>query len=123
MINQRYKIIKKIGEGRSNVFLCEDYENSNANFAIKILKPDVSNEEKKNFRNEFFTLRKLEHPNIIRVEEFGSVLISENESVAEGSLHISQVLAWLDKDCQHIRHRMSGRRDTLARFHPKRGGA
>ena len=89
MINQRYKIIKKIGEGRSNVFLCEDYENSNTNFAIKILKPDVSNEEKKNFRNEFFTLRKLEHPNIIRVEEFGTVLISENESVPEGSLYIT----------------------------------
>ncbi len=89
MINQRYKTIKKIGEGRSDVFLCEDYENSNATFAIKILKPDVSNEEKQNFRKEYFTLKKLEHPNIIRVEEFGTVLISENEAVPVGSQYIT----------------------------------
>ena len=89
MINQRYKIIKKIGTGRSDVFLCEDYENSRATFAIKILKPDVSEDEKENFRNEFFTLQKLEHPNIIRAEEFGTVLISENEAVPVGSKYIT----------------------------------
>ncbi len=89
MINQRYKIIKKIGEGRSEVFLCEDVENSRIPFAIKILKPDAGKEEKISFRNEFFILKKLEHPNIIRAEEFGNVLISENEYVTEGSLYIT----------------------------------
>jgi serine/threonine protein kinase/tetratricopeptide (TPR) repeat protein len=89
MINQRYKILKQIGEGRSKVFLCEDVENSGVQFAIKVLKPDANKEEKISFRNEFFILKKLEHPNIIQAEEFGTVFISDNELIAPGSLYIT----------------------------------
>ena len=37
MINQRFEIIKKIGEGRSSVYLCGDNEFPDSIIAIKIL--------------------------------------------------------------------------------------
>ncbi|HSH66192.1 MAG TPA: hypothetical protein VLB84_10430, partial [Bacteroidia bacterium] len=37
LVNNRYTIKKKLGEGRSKVFLCTDVENPYKEFAIKIL--------------------------------------------------------------------------------------
>ena len=56
MINQRFEIIKKIGEGRSSVYLCGDIEFPESLIAIKILPPKADRAEKENFRNEFFTV-------------------------------------------------------------------
>ncbi len=65
MINKRFTIKKKLGEGRSKVFLCTDNENPEKEYAIKILPAEADENEVKVFRNEFFTLQKLNHPNII----------------------------------------------------------
>jgi len=46
MINTRYEIIKKLGEGRSAVYLCNDIEYPNKQFAIKILPPGVDETER-----------------------------------------------------------------------------
>ena len=73
MINGRYKILKKAGEGRSTVYLCEDILKENSLLAIKILPYSVSNEEREAFRDEYFLLQKLSHPNIISVFEYGEV--------------------------------------------------
>ncbi len=89
MINDRYKIIKKLGEGRSQVFLCEDILRKETELAIKILPATVDNEEQKSFRDEYFLLQKLDHPNIISVFEYGSVVLLSNEdkvyNISEGS--------------------------------------
>ncbi len=88
MINQRYKIKKLLGKGRSAVYLCEDVDSINYSsgkpekqsgssindIAIKILPADVDPVEAEIFRNEFFTLHKLNHPNIIRSIDFGTVV-------------------------------------------------
>ncbi len=74
MINDRYKIIRKLGEGRSKVFFCKDILQKDGEFAIKILPAVVDKEEQKSFRDEFYLLKKLNHPNIINVFEFGIVV-------------------------------------------------
>ncbi|MEN8192411.1 MAG: protein kinase [Bacteroidota bacterium] len=74
MINDRYSIIDKIGEGRSKVFSCSDKFNPDTKFVIKILSYTSSEEELKAFQNEYLLLRKLDHPNIIDVYSKGKIL-------------------------------------------------
>ena len=84
MINDRYVIKKEIGKGRSSVYLCEDSEFPGKDFAIKILSPESEESEIKAFKNEFFTLRKLNHPNIVRPHEFGTIVkVSEKDKNIE----------------------------------------
>lgn len=93
MINDRYKIIKMLGEGRSKVFLCEDtgiLGSSKTNskipkkthqnkIAIKILPENVDNEELDFFKNEFFILQWLNHPSIVKSFELGTIVKLDNE--------------------------------------------
>lgn len=83
MINTRYEIIKKLGEGRSTVYLCNDIEATDEKYAIKILPSDADNYEKEFFINEYFTLQRLEHPNIIKAYELGAVFKTDGEEGIE----------------------------------------
>lgn len=82
MINERFIIKDKLGEGRSAVFICEDLDNSKKEFAIKILSPNAGEEEKLTFKKEFITLDRFDHPNIIKVNDFGTV-VKKNENDKE----------------------------------------
>ncbi|MEJ2272941.1 MAG: protein kinase [Candidatus Bathyarchaeota archaeon] len=79
MINDRFVIKKKLGEGRSKVFLCIDKDNPEKDYAIKVLSHIAYDNEVKTFRNEFFTLQKLNHPNIITSYEEGAVVKTDDE--------------------------------------------
>ena len=79
MINTRYEIIKKLGEGRSSVYLCTDVEFPGKEYAIKILPVGVNQIERMNFIKEYFVLRKLEHPYIIKPFGMGTVVHKDNE--------------------------------------------
>lgn len=73
MINRRYSILKKIGEGRSSVFLCHDkYFNRDA--AIKLLPPSTEKNEIASFKDEYLSLKRILHPNILSVYDYGTVL-------------------------------------------------
>ncbi len=90
MVNGRYIIKKKIGEGRSKVFLCNDSIFPGNDLAIKILSDKCEETECILFRNEYFTLRKLNHPNIIKANDFGVVSnYSGKEDISIGSLFIT----------------------------------
>jgi len=78
MINRKYKIKKLLGKGRSTVYLGDDADSPGKDIAIKILPADVDKRELKFFRDEFFTLHKLHHPNIINSYKLGTIL--ENDS-------------------------------------------
>ena len=78
MINDRYIINKKLGEGRSTVYLCEDLEMPDRNVAIKILPANSSDEEAKTFLQEYFILGRLNHPNIIKSFEYGTVVTTKD---------------------------------------------
>lgn len=90
MINRRYSVKKKLGQGRSSVYLCEDSEQAGKKFALKILSANTSVEEQKIFKDEFQTIQKLDHPNIIQAYERGTVVeVSENEPFSVGSKYLA----------------------------------
>lgn len=79
MINNRYSIIKKIGEGRSKVFSCTDKYFPDEIIAIKILQYTASDAEIESFKKEYEIIKRLTHPNIISVYDKGVILNIEEE--------------------------------------------
>ena len=73
VINGRYEIIKLIGEGgMANVYLAFD-PILKRNVAVKILRGDLSNDEKfvKRFKREAISASSLAHPNIVEIYDVG----------------------------------------------------
>lgn len=72
-INDRYEIIKTIGEGgMANVYLANDTI-LDRKVAIKVLRGDLSNDEKfiRRFKREAISVSNLSHPNIVEVYDVG----------------------------------------------------
>ena len=72
-INERYQIIKSIGEGgMANVYLAHDTI-LDRKVAIKILRGDLSNDEKfvRRFQREALSASSLSHPNIVEMYDVG----------------------------------------------------
>lgn len=88
MINDRYSIISKIGEGRSKVFACSDKFNPENKFAIKILPFTSNDDELQSFDEEYELLRKFDHPNIISV--FSNSKILTIDKFEKREFHISE---------------------------------
>jgi len=66
MINFRYLVKNKIGEGRSKVFRIEDKFFPEQPLAIKVLSSSANYQEKELFEREFEILQNLDHPGIIK---------------------------------------------------------
>ena len=81
MINNRYIIKKKLGEGRNKVFSAIDTEFPDKEIAIKVLPVSAKPDEKDSFREEFFRIKKFDHPNIIKTFEFGTVVTKDAEDL------------------------------------------
>lgn len=72
-INDRYQIIKSIGEGgMANVYLAYDTI-LDRNVAVKVLRGDLSSDEKfvRRFQREALSASSLSHPNIVEVYDVG----------------------------------------------------
>ena len=72
-INDRYEIIKSIGEGgMANVYLAKDII-LDRNVAIKILRGDLAGDEKfvRRFQREALSASSLTHPNIVEMYDVG----------------------------------------------------
>lgn len=72
-INDRYEIIRSIGEGgMANVYLAEDTI-LNRRVAVKILRGDLANDEKfvRRFQREAISASSLSHPNIVEMYDVG----------------------------------------------------
>lgn len=73
MINERYEILKSIGEGgMANVYLAHD-KILDRDVAIKVLRGDLENNEKfiRRFQREAKSVSDLSHPNIVEVYDVG----------------------------------------------------
>ena len=84
MINDRYSIIKLLGEGRSKVFLCEDKFYPTQKQAIKILPSQISQDEEESFISEYNLLKNFSHPSIIKAFEAGTIVQLTAEEDALG---------------------------------------
>ncbi len=72
-INDRYQIIKNIGEGgMANVYLAYDTI-LDRNVAVKVLRGDLASDEKfvRRFQREALSASNLSHPNIVEVYDVG----------------------------------------------------
>ena len=72
-INERYEIVKSIGEGgMANVYLAED-KILERNVAVKVLRGDLSADDKfiRRFEREALSVSKLSHPNIVEMYDVG----------------------------------------------------
>ena len=72
-INDRYQIVKTIGEGgMANVYLAVDTI-LNRNVAVKVLRGDLADDEKfvRRFQREALSASKLSHPNIVEMYDVG----------------------------------------------------
>jgi len=72
-INDRYQIIKTIGEGgMANVYLAMDTI-LNREVAVKVLRGDLADDEKfvRRFQREALSASKLSHPNIVEMYDVG----------------------------------------------------
>ena len=72
-INDRYEIVKSIGEGgMANVYLAHDLI-LNRDVAIKVLRGDLANDEKfvRRFQREALASSSLSHPNIVEMYDVG----------------------------------------------------
>ncbi|MBY0587173.1 serine/threonine protein kinase [bacterium] len=79
-IKGRYRVESRLGEGGQGiVYKVMDLENANQPRAVKILfcdaiqKRDEGQEALARFASEYAILRKLDHPNVIRVSDAGQV--------------------------------------------------
>ena len=106
MINYRYDICKKLGEGGSGeVFLAEDALFNKRQCAIKVLHDDgqAGDEAAAAFRNEVSVLLQLEHPNLVRILDFGMIRSADPSSLqgrrflAMEFVQGSDSLEWLSK--------------------------
>ena len=73
MINERYEIIKSIGEGgMANVYLANDTF-LDRKVAVKVLRGDLSTDEKfiRRFQREAYAASALSHPNIVEMYDVG----------------------------------------------------
>lgn len=72
-INDRYEIIRSIGEGgMANVYLAHDII-LDRDVAVKILRGDLANDEKfvRRFQREAISASSLNHPNIVGMYDVG----------------------------------------------------
>lgn len=72
-INDRYEILKSIGEGgMANVFLAKD-NILNRHVAVKVLRGDLASDDKfiRRFEREALSVSNLSHPNIVEVYDVG----------------------------------------------------
>ena len=72
-INDRYEIIKSIGEGgMANVYLAQDTI-LDRKVAIKVLRGDLSSDDKfiRRFQREALSVSNLSHPNIVEIYDVG----------------------------------------------------
>ena len=73
LINDRYEIIKSIGEGgMANVYLANDTF-LDRKVAVKVLRGDLANDEKfiRRFQREAYAASTLSHPNIVEMYDVG----------------------------------------------------
>jgi serine/threonine-protein kinase len=75
LINRRYRVEGQLGDGGGGeVFLVRDLWRDGEHVALKLLKGfQADRSTLRRFGNEFFSLRRLHHPNLVRVFEYGRV--------------------------------------------------
>ena len=78
-INFRYTVVKKLGDGAvGSVYLVQDLMYNKVLRALKVIRVSEADPERvATLRREFSILQKFDHPNIVKVYDFGSVITTD----------------------------------------------
>ena len=73
IVDQRYKLLRKIGEGGMGYVYLAEQLNISRNVVIKLLKPEfcINDEQLSRFKREAELASKLSHPNCVTIHDFG----------------------------------------------------
>ncbi|HEV8202222.1 MAG TPA: sigma 54-interacting transcriptional regulator [Candidatus Polarisedimenticolia bacterium] len=84
LLNGRWEIVRRLGEGgMGEVYLAHDRHQSGRPVALKILRAAaLEGDALEHFRDEFRSLARLRHPNLVEVFDFGQV--EGGKSFADG---------------------------------------
>ncbi len=91
MIDHRYTVIRKLGEGGSAaVYLVQDRLRGDEFCALKVFHPRAGPDEQgdRTFRNEVSALINLHHPGLVQVFDFGTIR-HDDDRVLAGRLFLS----------------------------------
>ena len=73
-INGRFRLIRSLGQGgMGEVFLAEDLSNPGQEVALKVLRTEAVGEDVDGLRDEFRSMTRLRHPNLLTVHDFGTI--------------------------------------------------
>lgn len=102
MINFRYDILRKLGEGGSGeVFLVQDRFEPSRHYAVKVLHEGgavSATETDEAFRNEVSALIDLSHPNLATVYDFGTIKAAEPAELAGRRFIVMELVNGADAD-------------------------
>jgi len=75
VLDNRYRITRKLGEGGMGEVYAAEHVHIDKKFAIKLLRPEiVSNPEAvSRFQQEARSSSSIKHPNIIQIDDFGTL--------------------------------------------------
>lgn len=99
MINFRYNIIDKIGEGGSGeVLLAEDTCRKHQRVAVKVLHAaeQIGTEALEAFQNEVSSLVNLSHPNLIKILDYGTIRHSPREALQHRRYFTMELMRGVD---------------------------
>jgi serine/threonine protein kinase len=99
VINYRYKILRKLGEGGSGeVYLVEDTLRENWRVAMKVLRTSdqTIGDDEKSFRAEISTLLQLSHPNLIQVFDCGMIRSVDHANLGDRRYYTMEIIDGTD---------------------------
>jgi serine/threonine protein kinase/tetratricopeptide (TPR) repeat protein len=97
VIDQRFEVGERLGQGSlGRVFECRDRKQGGRRLALKVIRPDIMDKVAADLlKHEFRVLAHLDHPNVVKVFEFGRIPGREElyftEELLEG-FHFVKVL-------------------------------
>lgn len=93
-INSRYRVVRKLGSGRSDVFLVEDLGFENRLIALKLIsRGQIAQDELNSLRNEFRLLSSFNHPNIVQVYEFDKIYSCDDSTFLNSYFYTSEYIS------------------------------
>ena len=109
-INNRYKVIRKLGAGAmGSVYLCEDLVENNIKLALKVLISENLDDQDVWAKGEYEALTRLRHPNLARVYNF--IIQSQQRRAEREIAHFLATRGPLTDDVEReLMRRLSGAR-------------
>ena len=73
LIDRRYRVIKRLGDGGMGIVYQVEHTYLNKFFALKVMRPTKDEVDRKRFEQEARIASSIHHPNVVEISDFGVV--------------------------------------------------